>query len=142
MRSCCTSSKIYPSIDDSSFPPPKFPGENTHICSICFLSFSSENSSSVELLKCGHFFHEECIQAWIVKKNHHQPRCPFRCSSFNTTELGFVQKALYWCWWQCMPPHWRESDDPPANPFITASFSRRLDAISSALEETMDQIRN
>lgn len=41
-------------------------------CTICFEEFESEDE--VRLLRCGHFFHPECVDIWLIG---HLSCCPF-----------------------------------------------------------------
>ena len=41
--------------------------ENNIICSICLSLF--EKGDTVNKLKCGHLFHDECITTWLTNDN-------------------------------------------------------------------------
>jgi hypothetical protein len=45
-------------------------------CVICLADFEEE--CEVGKLPCGHVFHDECIQLWLLK-GHEFARCPMRC---------------------------------------------------------------
>ncbi|KAJ7954642.1 putative Ring finger protein [Quillaja saponaria] len=51
--------------------------EEEEICSVCLVEFDRENVVN-KLSRCGHVFHENCIQRWL-DKNHFT--CPL-CRSF------------------------------------------------------------
>ena len=47
--------------------------EEEPTCTICCLPFGTE--PPFELNKCEHRFHQECIQAWLQRKNTSCPLC-------------------------------------------------------------------
>uniref|UniRef100_A0A915M3I1 RING-type domain-containing protein n=1 Tax=Meloidogyne javanica TaxID=6303 RepID=A0A915M3I1_MELJA len=48
-------------------------------CSICHVKF--EKGDNIQLNKCGHFFHWECIKGWFVtSRDENHNMCPYRCS--------------------------------------------------------------
>eukprot|EP00930_Biecheleria_cincta_P004834 TRINITY_DN105764_c0_g1_i1.p1 TRINITY_DN105764_c0_g1~~TRINITY_DN105764_c0_g1_i1.p1 ORF type:complete len:266 (+),score=23.57 TRINITY_DN105764_c0_g1_i1:164-961(+) len=53
----------------------------TKACAVCLEDFC--DSEKVACLYCGHFFHPECINMWILK----DWRCPYRCPLEEETRL-------------------------------------------------------
>ncbi|CAG9311555.1 unnamed protein product [Blepharisma stoltei] len=50
-----------------------------HLCSIC-ISLIKTNTNSKTLEKCGHKFHPECIDGWLISN----PHCPICHTSINS----------------------------------------------------------
>ena len=51
--------------------------EEVGVCSICMHELLEEKGSGERVirLRCDHLFHKECIDKWLVVKDH----CPYRC---------------------------------------------------------------
>ncbi|KAJ1953486.1 hypothetical protein EC988_002965 [Linderina pennispora] len=56
------------------------------MCAVCIDGFDAE--SAVRALVCGHVFHCECIDRWLLSKSS---RCPL-CNSDTRTSLGLPQR--------------------------------------------------
>jgi hypothetical protein len=54
-------------------------------CVICLEELSS--GSLAGRLPCDHVFHDECVRSWLGN-GHCQARCPMRCSSNASSNLG------------------------------------------------------
>eukprot|EP00928_Gymnodinium_smaydae_P013951 TRINITY_DN15056_c0_g1_i1.p1 TRINITY_DN15056_c0_g1~~TRINITY_DN15056_c0_g1_i1.p1 ORF type:complete len:155 (-),score=25.51 TRINITY_DN15056_c0_g1_i1:175-639(-) len=42
-------------------------------CSVCLVAFT--HSDAVAALKCGHFFHRECVSKWLLERSRCCPLC-------------------------------------------------------------------
>lgn len=49
---------------------------HSNICTICYEDYQKAQDNACLLLKCGHIFHENCIETWV----HQQQNCPI-CKS-------------------------------------------------------------
>ena len=47
--------------------------ENHTLCSVCLSEF--ENGELVKTLRCGHMFHTECIDPWLINERALCPVC-------------------------------------------------------------------
>ena len=47
--------------------------ENRPICSVCLSEF--ENGEMIKTLRCGHTFHTECIDPWLINERALCPVC-------------------------------------------------------------------
>lgn len=56
-------------------------------CTVCMEQFV-EGESSVRVLPCGHFFHEQCLANWIVTS----ATCPTCRFTLPSTELGVEEE--------------------------------------------------
>lgn len=68
------------------FSRPKSFTEQPESCPICFNNFPRDEQSECLKLKCGHIFHEACVQGWIQEKG----KCP-TCRGYSTLR---VKKSL------------------------------------------------
>ncbi len=62
-------------------------------CSICFEDYA-DGDDVVRVLRCGHYFHCECIDRWLLSSSHSRaPSCPLCNSSLlgdDTKPRGYV----------------------------------------------------
>lgn len=56
------------------FPASRLGENSTETCVICLQEYGLEGQ--LRKLKCGHFFHDECVTGWIL---HAALGCPYRC---------------------------------------------------------------
>lgn len=57
-----------------TFPATRLGDSATETCVICLQEYGTEGQ--MRKLRCGHFFHDECVTGWIL---HAALGCPYRC---------------------------------------------------------------
>lgn len=46
---------------------------NENVCSICYSAY--QETDSIRILKCNHFFHKDCLDNWLLNYNNNCPFC-------------------------------------------------------------------
>jgi hypothetical protein len=94
-------SKLKEHYDNQPNIPEEFIPKSDDNCSICLCPFDTENTTK-KILKCGHYFHSECVSRWISEGKNTCPICrdpindtPNRNSSLDHLEEGELEIELH-----------------------------------------------